>query len=87
MIVAIASRALFDLDESHQIFEVQGAEVYARYQMEHEEIPLAPGVAFPLVCKLLALNNVSLATVELAHVDTSFVYQGDGNIRWMCFIA
>ncbi len=28
---------------------------------------------------VLKKNNVSLATVELAHVDTSFVYQGDGN--------
>ena len=28
---------------------------------------------------VLKQNNISLATVELAHVDTSFVYQGDGN--------
>lgn len=28
---------------------------------------------------VLKQNNIRLATVELAHVDTSFVYQGDGN--------
>lgn len=28
---------------------------------------------------VLKQNNIKLATIELAHVDTSFVYQGDGN--------
>jgi hypothetical protein len=28
---------------------------------------------------VLKQNNIRIATVELAHVDTSFVYQGDGN--------
>jgi 5'-nucleotidase len=69
LVVAIASRALFDLDESHQIFETQGAEVYARYQIEHEELPLAPGVAFPLVCKLLALNKDGQHRVEVTLVS------------------
>jgi len=54
--VAISSRALFDLDESHAVFESEGVEAYCRYQVEREEIPLSPGVAFGLVRKLLALN-------------------------------
>lgn len=57
LVVAISSRALFDLDESHTIFERQGIEQYSRYQIEHENEPLAKGVAFPLVKKLLALNH------------------------------
>jgi 5'-nucleotidase len=69
LVVAIASRALFDLDESHQIFESQGTEAYARYQIEHEEIPLAPGVAFPLVCKLLALNTDGHHRVEVTLIS------------------
>ena len=32
---------------------------YARYQIAHEDVPLATGVAFPLVRKLLALNAAS----------------------------
>lgn len=56
LVVAISSRALFDLDASHQVYEESGEEGYSRYQIEHEEIPLAPGVAFPMVKKLLALN-------------------------------
>jgi 5'-nucleotidase len=57
LIVAISSRALFDLDESHAVFENEGVEAYCRYQVEHEELPLEPGVAFGLVKKLLALNE------------------------------
>ena len=54
--VAISSRALFDLRESHQVFVEQGVDAYCRYQIEHENEPLKPGTAFPLVRKLLNLN-------------------------------
>ena len=67
LVVAISSRALFDLDEGHQVFEHQGLEAYARYQMEREEKLLQPGIAFPLAKKLLALNEdeVNHAGVEV----------------------
>lgn len=57
LIVAISSRALFDLDDSHKIFTEQGIEAYCQFQIENENVPLEPGVAFPLVKKLLTLNN------------------------------
>lgn len=57
LVVAISSRALFDLDESHRIFETEGKEKFCRYQIEHEDEILAPGMAFPLVQKFLALNG------------------------------
>ena len=56
LVVAISSRALFDLEEGHRIFVEQGLEAYARYQIEHEDAVLTPGVAYPLVQKLLRLN-------------------------------
>ncbi|MBV2235308.1 MAG: 5'-nucleotidase [Sterolibacterium sp.] len=56
LIVAVSSRALFDLEESNRIFEEEGEEAYARYQIANEEVCLAPGVAYGLVRKLLALN-------------------------------
>lgn len=56
LVVAISSRALFDLSDSHTIFERDGLEAYQRYQIEHEDAPLAPGDAFPLVEKLLSIN-------------------------------
>lgn len=58
LIVAISSRALFDLEESNLVFESQGIEAYSRYQLEHEDEFLSPGIAFPLVKKLLALNEL-----------------------------
>lgn len=57
LVIGIASRALFDLTDSHAVFEKEGVEAYCRYQIEHEDDPLEPGVAFRLVRKLLALNN------------------------------
>lgn len=55
LVVAISSRALFDLDDSNAVFEKQGVEAYARYQIEHENEVLLPGVAFNLVKKFLNL--------------------------------
>ncbi len=61
MVVAISSRALFDLEESHRIYEKEGVEAYCRYQLERENEILKPGTAFPLVQKLLNLNGLGKA--------------------------
>lgn len=58
LIIAISSRALFDLDESNAIYEKEGVEKYAAYQIAHENELLKPGVAFALVKKLLHLNSL-----------------------------
>lgn len=57
LIVAISSRALFDLDESNQVFENEGVDAYAAYQIAHENEILQPGMAFSLVQKFLNLNQ------------------------------
>jgi len=57
LIVAISSRTLFDMEDSHALFEREGIDAYADYQRTHEEDILEPGIAFPLVRKLLALNE------------------------------
>ncbi|MEP1743370.1 MAG: 5'-nucleotidase [Kangiellaceae bacterium] len=57
LVVAISSRALFNLDESHKIFETQGVEAYSKYQIENEDSLLEQGPAFSLVKKILALNH------------------------------
>lgn len=57
LVIGISSRALFDLGQSHAIFEAEGLQAYADYQMKNEDQHLKPGVAFPLVRKLLALNE------------------------------
>ncbi len=59
LVVAVASSALFDLTDSDRVFRDQGEEPYRRHQREHENTPLAPGVAFPLIRRLLALNGAT----------------------------
>lgn len=59
LVVAISSRALFDLAQSHAVFEREGLDAYRRYQIEHEDDILKPGVAYPLATKLLALNKLA----------------------------
>ena len=55
--IGITSRALFDLDSSHNIFKKNGLEAYKDHQIVKEDCPLEPGQAFSLVRKLLNLNN------------------------------
>lgn len=57
LVIAISSRALFDLTESHSVFEEKGLDEYRKYQVENENIPLRPGPAFNLIQKLIALNK------------------------------
>lgn len=57
LIVGISSRALFDLDESHQIYEHEGVTAYRQYQIDKEMEILEAGPAFPLVKKLLNIKH------------------------------
>lgn len=63
LVVAISSRALFDLEEAHEIFERDGVDAYCKYQIEHEAEILGRGVAYPLVEKLLELNKKNDANI------------------------
>ncbi len=68
LVVALSARALFDLEDSHAVFETEGVDAYASYQRAREDQPLEPGIAFPLVKKLLALNalgNPLLPRIEV----------------------
>src|SRR2546425_801520 len=65
LVVAISSRALFDLAESHRVYTEKGVDAYHRYQVEHENEILAPGPAFGLAKKLLRLNRPDKQYVEV----------------------
>ena len=58
LVVAVSSRALFDLEEENQIYESRGVDEYRRYQIEHADEVLKPGVGFPFIKRLLSLNAV-----------------------------
>jgi 5'-nucleotidase len=79
LVVAISSRALFDLEGEARVFREDGLEAFAAMQRDLEEVPLAPGPAFPLVRGLMALNAatpqgsprfVDVIVVSGQHPDT-----------------
>ena len=57
LIVAVSSRALFNLEDGHTLFQTEGWAAFDAYMRKNEKKALRPGVAFPLVKKLLALNT------------------------------
>lgn len=57
LVIAISSRALFDLKGSHAVFEKEGVDAYAKYQTQRENEPLGKGVFFAMVEKFLAIND------------------------------
>ncbi len=65
LVVAIASRALFDFEEENRVFESGDAAGYMRLQLERLDRPAAPGIAFSLVRKLLAFNDAGAQRVEV----------------------
>ena len=58
LVIGISSRALFNLNESHKIFEAEGVEAYRNHQIENENVVLEPGEAFNLVRKILRINEL-----------------------------
>lgn len=56
LVIGISSRALFDLELENGIYQRDGVAAYTAHQREHEDEPLRPGTAFPLVRALLKLN-------------------------------
>lgn len=65
LVVAISSRALFDLEEENRVFEQTDDRAYMKLQLERLEMTAKPGVAFSLVKKLLAFNDAVTQRVEV----------------------
>ena len=65
LVVAISSRALFDLEEENKVFEQADDRAYMQLQLERLEQPAKLGVAFSLVKKLLAFNTPEAKRVEV----------------------
>lgn len=57
LVVAISSRALFDLEKENTIFENEGIDAYKKYQIDHEDQLLPKGTAYDLAKGLLAINE------------------------------
>lgn len=57
LVIGIASSALFDLTESHQVYLSGGEDAYRRYQDQHRDVILNRGVAFPFIRRFLSINS------------------------------
>lgn len=57
LVIAISSRALFDLEEENRLFEKKGLEKYYRYQIRNENKLLKRGAAFDFVKNILRINK------------------------------
>ncbi|MBP9893248.1 MAG: 5'-nucleotidase [Planctomycetes bacterium] len=65
LVVAISSRALFNFEEENLIFEAGDAGAYMEMQLGRIDQPARPGIAFSLIKKLLAFNDITTQRVEV----------------------
>ena len=63
--IAVSSRALFNFEAENRVFEQSNDAAYMRLQLEKLDQAADPGVAFPLIKKLLALNTPSMQLCEV----------------------
>jgi 5'-nucleotidase len=57
LVIGVASSALFDLSDSHQVYLDEGPEAYRGHQARQRDVILARGVAFPFIRRFLSLNR------------------------------
>ena len=57
LVIGVASSALFDLSESHQVYLEDGPDAYRGYQERHLDVILGKGVAFPFIRRFLNINK------------------------------
>lgn len=57
LVIGVASSALFDLADSHQVYLDDGPEAYRSHQERQRDVILARGVAFPFIRRFLSLNR------------------------------
>lgn len=58
LVIGLSSSALFDLEESDNVFRQNGEEEYRVFQRENQDNTLKKGVAFPFIRRLLSLNKI-----------------------------
>ena len=76
LVIAVASSALFALDEADTIFRNEGLTAYREYQRKHENDILQPGIAFPFISRFLELNKVF---PELQPVEVVLLSRNDAD--------
>jgi 5'-nucleotidase len=71
LVIAVASSALFDLQESDRIYRERGVEEYREYQRQNQRIAFKPGVAFPFISRFLGLSDLNPSDPPVEVILTS----------------
>lgn len=79
--IGISTRALFDLEEEHRIFEEQGVQAYAKMQLDREDVVIGKGTGFEVVERLLALNEFG----EPPYVEVILLSQNSPDLSLRAF--
>jgi 5'-nucleotidase len=69
LVVAVSSRALFNLESEARMYDRLGPEAFRQHQVDNEDEILEPGTAFLLVKGLLGLNRPGDRAVEVMVVS------------------
>ena len=77
LVIGVASSAMFDLRESDAIFRAQGEEQYRKFQEKNLAQPLAKGIAFSFIRRLLSLNDLSSDPAKDPLVEVVLLSQND----------
>lgn len=77
LVIGVASSAMFDLRESDAVFRAQGEEQYRKFQQENLDKPLAKGIAFSFIRRLLSLNDLSTNPAKDPLVEVVLLSKND----------
>lgn len=70
-VIAVSTRALFDLAKENHIFEIDGVDAFNAYQLDNKNECLNPGTSFRLVQAILKLNQHLPSTRQVEVVIAS----------------
>ncbi|XP_048463112.1 cytosolic 5'-nucleotidase 1A-like [Rhincodon typus] len=83
--IAISARALFDMEEEHELFLTEGKEEYVNHQITNENIPLKEGIVAPFVKAIQMVNNKLLARnpdeKQLFEIILLSTHSAEGGVR------
>nr|XP_020644475.1 cytosolic 5'-nucleotidase 1A-like isoform X1 [Pogona vitticeps] len=57
LVIAVTTRAIFNLEKEHEIFLTKGKEEYVKHQKANENNPLEPGTAFAFIQAIQFVNK------------------------------
>ncbi|XP_078405247.1 cytosolic 5'-nucleotidase 1A isoform X1 [Cetorhinus maximus] len=83
--IAISARALFDMEEEHELFLSEGVEEFINYQITNEAVPLKEGIVYPFIKAVQMVNNKLLARdpeeKQLFEIMLLSTHSADGGVR------